>query len=246
MERLALTPGHRRETMRAALAAMILPANFPAWIAALFVSTSAAFAADSDLAVAIVYDTSGSMKGNVAGRGGAPEPKYVIANRALAAIVDKLEKVNADGPRKVQCGLFTFRDKGGKETVKLGPLDAPALRNWLTAFSKPDGGTPIGGAVTDATNALWKIRADSRHVLVITDGENTVGAAPDAVLPKLQDQCLKNGLVVHFHFLAFDVDAKVFGGIKQFGATLVGASDETQLNQKLNFILEEKILLEKE
>ena len=51
---------------------------------------------------------------------------------------------------------------------------------------------------------------------------------------------------VHFHFLAFDVDAKVFGGIKQFGATLVGASDETQLKQKLNFILEEKILLEKE
>ena len=221
-------------------------AKLPACIAALFVSASLACAADSDLAVAIVYDTSGSMKDAVIGRGGAREPKYVIANRALAAIVDKLEKVNTAGPRKVQCGLFTFLGKGGKETVKLGPLDAPALRNWLSSFSKPDGGTPIGGAVADATNALWKIRADSRHVLVITDGENTVGAKPDDMLPKLQDQCLKNGLVVHFHFLAFDVDAKVFGGIKKFGATLVGASDETQLNQKLNFLLEEKILLEKE
>ena len=225
---------------------MITPANFPAWIAALLLSAGVARAADNDLAVAIVYDTSGSMKDSVAGRGGAREPKYVIANRALAAIVDKLEKVNAAGPRKVQCGLFTFHDKGGRETVKLGPLDAPALRNWLASFSKPDGGTPIGGAVADATNALWKIRADSRHILVITDGENTVGAKPDDVLPKLQDQCLKNGLVVHFHFLAFDVDAKVFGGIKKFGATLVGASDEAQLNQKLNFLLEEKILLEKE
>lgn len=244
--RAALTPGPSPWTMRAALAAMISPANFPAWIAALLVSTSATFAADSDLAVAIVYDTSGSMKDAVIGRGGVREPKYVIANRALAAIVDKLEKVDAAGPRKVQCGLFTFREKGGQETVKLGPLNAPALRSWLASFSKPNGGTPIGNAVADATNALWKIRADSRHVLVITDGENTVGAAPDAVLPKLQDQCLKNGLVVHFHFLAFDVDAKVFGGIKQFGATLVGASDEAQLNQKLNFILEEKILLEKE
>ena len=117
---------------------------------------------------------------------------------------------------------------------------------FTTQFHKPDGGTPIGGAVADATNALWKIHADSRHVLVITDGENTVGRAPDVVLPKLQNQCLKNGLVVHFHFLAFDVDAKVFGGIKKFGATLVGASDEAQLNQKLNFLLEEKILLEKE
>ena len=225
---------------------MITPANFPVWIAALLVFAGPACAADSDLAVAIVYDTSGSMKDGVPGRGGAREPKYVIANRALAAIVDKLEKVNAAGPRKVQCGLFTFRGAGGQETVKLGPLDAPAIRNWLASFSKPNGGTPIGGAVADATNALWKIRADSRHVLVITDGENTVGNAPDVVLPQLQDQCLKNGLSVYFHFLAFDVDAKVFGGIRKFGATLVGASDEAQLNAKLNFILEEKILLEKE
>ena len=225
---------------------MITLAKFPVWVCALLAAASSAFAGENDLAVAIVYDTSGSMKDTVAGRGGVREPKYVVANRALAAIVDKLEKVNTAGPRKVQCGLFTFRDKGGKETVKLGPLDAPALRNWLATFSKPDGGTPIGGAVADATNALWKIRADSRHILVITDGENTVGAKPDEVLPKLQEQCLKNGLVVHFHFLAFDVDAKVFGGIKKFGATLVGASDEAQLNQKLNFLLEEKILLEKE
>ena len=49
--------------------------------------------------------------------------------------MDKLEKVNAAGPRKVQCGLFTFREKGGQETVKLGPLDAPALRKWLATFS---------------------------------------------------------------------------------------------------------------
>ena len=232
--------------MRAPSAAMFTFAKLPASITALILGAGAAFSADSDLAVAIVYDTSGSMKDAVPGREGVREPKYVIANRALATIVDKLEKVNAAGPRKVQCGLFTFRDKGGQETVKLGPLDAPALRKWLASFSKPNGGTPIGGAVADATNALWKIRADSRHVLVITDGENTVGNPPDAVLPQLQNQCLKNGLVVHFHFLAFDVDAKVFAAIKQFGATLVGASDETQLNQKLNFILEEKILLEKE
>ena len=225
---------------------MFTIAKFPMWICALLLAADAVVADDSDLAIAIVYDTSGSMKDGVAGAQGAKEPKYIIANRALAAVIDKLEKVNAAGPRRVQAGLFTFRENGGQETVKLGPLDAPALRNWLTTFQKPSGTTPLGNAVAFATGALWKIRADSRHVLVITDGENTAGAKPDDVLPKLQDQCLKNGLVVHFHFLAFDVDAKVFGGIKKFGATLVGASDEAQLNQKLNFILEEKILLEKE
>ena len=141
------------------ITAMPATAKLVRGICVLLFAACAARAGESDLAVAIVYDTSGSMKDSVPSRGGAREPKYVVANRALAAIVDKLEKVNAAGPRKVQCGLFTFRERGGQETVKLGPLDAPALRRWLGSFSKPDGATPIGGAVTDATNALWKIHA---------------------------------------------------------------------------------------
>ena len=59
-------------------------------------------------------------------------------------------------------------------------------------------------------------------------------------------QRLKNGAPVYFHFVAFDVDARVFAGVKKNGATLVSASDEKQLNDKLSFVLEEKILLEKE
>jgi hypothetical protein len=41
-------------------------------------------------------------------------------------------------------------------------------------------------------------------------------------------------------------DAKVFSPLKKLGVTVVGAADETQLKQQLEFILEEKILLEKE
>ena len=55
------------------------------------------------------------------------------------------------------------------------------------------------------------------------------------------------------HFLAtkiaanaFDVDAKVFDPVKKLGATVVGAADETQLNNQLQFILQKKILLEEE
>ena len=66
--------------MRADPAAMITLTNSLVWIAALLVGACPALAADNDLAVAIVYDTSGSMKDKVPGRGGAREPKYVIAN----------------------------------------------------------------------------------------------------------------------------------------------------------------------
>jgi hypothetical protein len=51
---------------------------------------------------------------------------------------------------------------------------------------------------------------------------------------------------VSVHFVAFDVDAKVFEGVKKLGATVVGASNESQLNAQLGFILEKKILLEDE
>ena len=48
------------------------------------------------------------------------------------------------------------------------------------------------------------------------------------------------------HFVAFDVDAKQFEAVKKLGATVVGAADENQLGSQLQFILQEKILLEDE
>ena len=47
-------------------------------------------------------------------------------------------------------------------------------------------------------------------------------------------------------FVAFDVNANVFAPLKKLGVTVVGAADEKQLKSQLEFILEEKILLEKE
>jgi hypothetical protein len=53
-------------------------------------------------------------------------------------------------------------------------------------------------------------------------------------------------MTVSVHFVAFDVDAKVFDPVKKLGATVVGASDEKQLNTQLEYILQRKILLEEE
>src|SRR5258706_3571837 len=43
------------------------------------------------IAVAIIYDTSGSMRESVRDANGKPSPKYRIANRALASIVDRIQ-----------------------------------------------------------------------------------------------------------------------------------------------------------
>src|SRR5687767_3883564 len=66
-------------------------------------------AAESDgVALAIVYDTSGSMKEAVADANGKATPKFVIANRALTAIARQVKHsaTNSEGaPKKIQSGL---------------------------------------------------------------------------------------------------------------------------------------------
>src|SRR4051812_12539732 len=71
------------------------------------------FAAESEgVALAIIYDTSGSMKDTVVDESGHQAPKYVIANRALMAIAKQVQNFatnSASGtPRTIHAGLFIF------------------------------------------------------------------------------------------------------------------------------------------
>ena len=87
----------------------------------------AAPAADEGIALAIIYDTSGSMVEPVPARSGGTSPKYVIANRALEAIVNQIQKfttnASAGKSRNLQAGLFTFANGGAAEAVKFGPFN---------------------------------------------------------------------------------------------------------------------------
>ena len=75
---------------------------------------------------------------------------------------------------------------------------------------------------------------------------NTVGPDPAATLPALQKQAAQKHTALSVHFVASDLDAKIFEPLKKLGVTVVGAADEKQLNSQLEFILERKILLEEE
>src|ERR1041385_1774253 len=107
-------------------------------------------APEEGVAIAIVYDTSGSMREQVRDVNGKLAPKYVIANRALEGISKRIEsfaaRPAAGGPRKIQAGLFVFDGTGAKSAVAFGPFDAAALQNWARKFSAPQGGTPLGNA----------------------------------------------------------------------------------------------------
>ena len=139
-----------------------------------------------------------------------------------------------------------FEGAGSRQAVKFGPFDAVALKNWAQKFSAPQGGTPLGNALKEAGQAVLDSDLTRKHVLVITDGINTAGPDPTAVLPRLRQLAEQKQSGLSVHFVAFDVNAKVFDGVKKLGATVAGASYEAQLDGQLGIILEKKILLEDE
>ena len=231
--------------------AAICPIISLATLAAIIATPLHLIAAQEDgVALAIVYDTSGSMKEQVRDRNGKLSPKYVIANRALEAISKRIQtfatNATTSGPRTIHAGLFVFDGTGAKQAVPFGPFEASTFQSWAHRFSAPAGGTPLGNALSAAGQTVLNSSLSRKHVLVITDGINTVGPDPAAVLPRLSQSAEQKQNRLSVHFVAFDVNAKVFDGVKKAGATVVGASDESQLNSQLEFILQKKILLEDE
>jgi len=213
-------------------------------------ATCSAAAEEEGVALAIIYDTSGSMRETVRDAGGKAAPKYVIANRALVAIANQLQSFatnTASGaPRKIEAGLFVFSGNGAREAVKFGAFDGAALQQWARDFSSPSGNTPLGNSLDAASRPVLNSPLSRKHVLVITDGINNAGPQPATVMSRLKQQADQKQTSLSLHFVAFDVDAKIFDPVKKLGATVVSAADEKQLNTQLQFIMQRKILLEEE
>src|SRR4030095_6431493 len=161
---------------------------------------------EGGVALAIVYDTSGSMKENVKDEHGKPSPKYVIANRALIAISKQIQSFitnTADGsPRKVDAGLFIFEGDSARQVFPVKPFDGKAIEDWARQFSNPHGNTPLGKAVSAAANAVLTSELPRKHILVITDGMNTVDPKPEQVLPGIKRRVEQKGTSLSVHFVA--------------------------------------------
>src|SRR5262245_35561402 len=76
-------------------------------------------APEEGVALALVYDTSGSMREAVRTANGQRAAKYIVGNRALEQIVRRIEQfaTNQATPRNVQAGLYIFQGTGSREAV---------------------------------------------------------------------------------------------------------------------------------
>jgi hypothetical protein len=198
------------------------------------------------IAAAILIDTSGSMNLKVDDVDGSKRPKIDIARRAALDLVKQFDKYVRDHTdQQILLGIYEFsdRDRGPvcRQVIPLSTPDPNAARDALSRM-KADGGTPIGDAMIAAKKALDQGGLAKRHILVITDGENTQGYSPAEVTRVITSQSETDRASIYF--VAFDVAAATFNSVRDSGGLVLAASNETDLQGSLNYLLTGKILAE--
>jgi Mg-chelatase subunit ChlD len=191
-------------------------------------------------AVAILLDTSGSMHQSVRDRDGKQRPKEEIARDALARIIDVAETwTKAHPDRQLEMGIFPF-SSDVSTLVPMGPFDAQKARAELSRVHASSG-TAIGRALERGFKELYAKGCVRKHILCITDGENTSGPSPEQVSRAYFEATQSE---VTIHFVAFDTAAKKFRFLEQVNGSVVEAADAEQLQTQLTEIYEKQILAE--
>lgn len=199
------------------------------------------------LAAAIVIDVSGSMNDEVAGEDGREERKIDIARRAARDLVDQFARY-ADDHRDepVLLGLYEFSERSGRPDCRpIIPMAPPDRQKAASALAsiRAEGGTPIGNAMITAKRELDVTGLTRRHLLVVTDGENTGGFAPERVAAGINRR--PEAERPSLYFVAFDIEANRFRRVRDAGGLVLGAANATELNATLDSLLRGQILLEK-
>jgi Mg-chelatase subunit ChlD len=189
-------------------------------------------------AVAILVDTSGSMKEPAPGD---TRPKYVVAKEALEAMLDATDAFIARRPDfPIKIGVYTFSSSVRvQRPIQL--YDKAAVRATIENLPRPGGGTAIGDAMREARPDLYRAGVFRKYLLVVTDGDNTNGRAPDEVAREI---FRKSEGAVQTYFVAFDTSPEKFAFLKQAGGDVIGAGTGAELKTALDGIYQGKILAE--
>jgi Mg-chelatase subunit ChlD len=199
------------------------------------------------LAAAILIDVSGSMRDRVEGAGGQRQPKIEIARRAANDLVDQFARYaeeHRDEP--VLLGLYEFSERNAQPDCRpIVAISAPDRARGAEALARihPDGGTPIGNAMIVAKRELDATGVTRRHLLVVTDGDNTDGFPPDRVAAAIARR--PEAERPSIYFVAFDVAASRFDAVRGAGGLVLAAANARELNDTLDTLLRGKILLER-
>ena len=199
------------------------------------------------LAAAIAIDVSGSMDDRVTGEDGRRARKIDVARRAARELVAQFAAYATEHPGvPVSLGIFEFSRRDNRPDcraiIPMGPPDLAQAEQALARLD-PEGGTPIGQAMVAAKLALDETGLSRRHLLVVSDGENTDGFRPEDVTAAIGKR--PDAEKPSIYFVAFDIEARRFNGVRDAGGLVLSAANAKELNDTLDMLLRGKILLEK-
>ena len=199
------------------------------------------------LAAAIVIDVSGSMDDRVTGEDGRRARKIDVARRAARDLIEQFAAYAEEHKDEaVLLGVYEFSRRDNKPDcrpiIPMGPPDRTRADSALARLD-PEGGTPIGQAMITAKKALDGTGLSRRHLLIVSDGENTDGFRPEEVAAAISRR--PDAERPSIYFVAFDIEARRFNGVREAGGLVLSAANARELNDTLDMLLKGKILVEK-
>lgn len=198
------------------------------------------------LAAAILIDVSGSMNRAVGGRASAK--KIDIARRAATDLVEEFARYADDHPLEpVLLAIYEFSRRDdvddARVVVPMGRPDRARARQGIAAM-RADGGTPISTSMIEAKRALDATGVSKRHLLVITDGENTNGFEPEDVTAAIGRRPVEERPSIYF--VAFDIEASRFTTVRDAGGLVLAAANAAELKDTLDSLIRGRILVERD
>ena len=189
-------------------------------------------------AVAILVDTSGSMKERAPGDS---RTKHEVARDAIEAMLDATDAFIARRPDfPIKIGVYSF-SSGVRTLRSIQPYDRAGVKMALANLPGPGGGTAIGDAMREARPDLYRAGVFRKYLVVVTDGENTNGRNPESVAREIWG---KSQGGVQTYFVAFDTSPEKFAFLKDAGGDVIGAGTGAELRTALDGIYQGKILAE--
>jgi len=203
---------------------------------------SADIETEEGIALVLLVDASGSMDDFVRDPGGDSQKKIDVAKRAAKRVIANIREFQNKNPKKkIKVAVYNFH--ANSVTPLLPMTDAlPAGTETLVENLSAFGNTPLGEAIASAKEAINKSHMKSGNIIVISDGENTEGPTPDEAMRAMSQ--LPYAERARVFLIAFDVQAKLFDTVKEEGALVLEAQNNSELQQTMDYILYKKILVE--
>lgn len=197
---------------------------------------------DLGISLVIALDVSGSMKDSPQSGG---EGKYLQAAAALDRIVGVLDSLTGPNAPMIKVALLRFSDE--VETVfpltELSPDVIAKLKALVQdpGNFEPGGKTAIGQALETGTALLAQSGTIMRSLIIISDGENTIGPEPARVMDAVQanrndastaDYPVRTSSTL-IRFVGFDMESGYFDQFAAYGARVSAAANGEQLSAEL-------------